>query len=164
MFTDLKMRDDPPVPNDHGYVSAPRLTKHQFGTVIGLPQRLAAWCDRMGKDRSLPWAGLGIIKDLETAMQLLNLTEFAEWLRTKGDPAYQHFGDDILADQETIEAVHQALHTAGHDQHDPVAGVEALDREVRSVDAIRQVLIDTGALAKDDTETALPDLLRALLS
>lgn len=164
MFTDLKLRDDPPEPNDHGYVSKPRPAHHQHGTVIGLPQRLAAWIDRMGKDRSLPWAGLGIIKDMETAVQLLNLREFAEWLRTKGDPEHQGFADDILADQETIEAVHDALKHAGHDVTDPVQGVEALDDEVRKVDAVRQVLIDTGALSKDDTDTDMVALLRALLS
>ena len=164
LLTDLKLRDDPPQPNDHGYVSKPRPAMHQFGTVIGLPQRLAAHINRLGTDRSLPWVGLGLINDLEIAVQLLNLTEFAEWLRTKGDPEHARFGDDILADQETLEAVHQALHTAGHDQADPVAGVESLDEEVRQVDAIKQVLIDTGALAKDDTKTDMVALLRALLS
>lgn len=165
LLTDLQMRDDPPTPNDHGYVSAPRPTKRQFGTVIGLPQRMAAWVDRMGKDRSLPWVGLGIIKDMEMAVQLLNLREFAEWLRTKGDPEHQGFADDILADQETLDAVRDACNTAGYrDEPDVVRAVELLDDEVRKVDAVRQVLIDTGALAKDDTETDVPSLLRALLS
>lgn len=161
---DLKMRDDPPEPNQHGFVSAPRPTHLQFGAVVGLRQRLAEWCTCLGTDRTLPWVGLGLIRDLEIAMQLLDLREFAEWLRTKGDPDHARFADDILADQETIEAVHDALKHAGHDVHDPVMGVEALDKEVRQVDAIKQVLVDTGALAKDDEETDLVALLRALLS
>lgn len=140
-----------------GYVSP-------YGQLRGLRERLAAWRTRMCTDRSMPWLGTGIIADLEAVMRLLNLREFAEWLRVNGSPEHQAFADDILRDQETIEAVHDALKHAGHDVPDPVQGVEALDDEVRKVDAVRQVLVDCGALAPDDLETNVPDLVRALLS
>ena len=155
------VRPATPVANDHGYV--PRYVS-PHGHLVGLRARLAQWAARMGTDRSLPWVGLGLVNDLEVVVQLLNLREFAEWLKVQGPAEHQAFADDILRDQETIDAVGDALKHAGHEVDDPVQGVEALDREVRQVDAIRQVLVDTGALAPDDQDTAIPDLLRALLA
>lgn len=164
MLADLPLRDDPPEPNQHGYVSKPRPTHHQHGTVIGLPQRLAEWARRMGTDRMLPWAGLGIIKDMEIAVQLLNLREFAEWLRTKGDPAHQGFADEIVD-------AYDALRTAGYATPSLATNVDGLDDENRQneaqamvLDDVRKVLVETGALSADDRETPLPDLVRALLS
>lgn len=155
------VRPAAPVANDHGYI--PRYVS-PHGHLVGLRGRLQRWVERMGTDRSLPWVGLGLVADLEVLMRLLNLREFAEWLKVHGPAEHQAFADDILRDQETIEAVHDALKHAGHEVSDPVQGVEALDDEVRQVDAIRQVLVDTGALAADDQDTKLPDLLRALLA
>lgn len=155
------VRPAAPKPNEHGYTSN---YVTPSGHLEGLRGRLARWVERMGTDRSLPWVGLGLVRDLEVVMRLLNLREFAEWLKLHGPPEHQEFADDILRDQETIEAVHDALKHAGHEVIDPVAGVEALDGEVRQVDAIRQVLVETGALAADDQDTPIPDLLRALLA
>lgn len=155
------VRPAAPVANAHGYTPT-YVSPH--GHLVGLRGRLRRWVERVGTDRSLPWVGLGLVADLEVLMRLLNLREFAEWLKLHGPAEHQAFADDILRDQETIEAVHDALKHAGHDVIDPVQGVEALDDEVRQVDAIRQVLVDTGALAADDQDTKLPDLLRALLS
>lgn len=164
MLADLKLRDDPPQPNDHGYVSKPRPTRHQFGTVIGLPQRLAEHIRRLGTDRSLPWVGLGLINDLEIAVQLLNMREFAEWLRTKGDPAHARFADEIIDAQD-------ALAIAGYHTPSLAENVSGLDDENREneqramvLDEVRKVLVQTGALAADDKDTPLPDLVRALLS
>lgn len=163
-LSDLPLRDPPPTTNDHGYVSKPRRTEHQFGTIIGLAQRLAAAVERMGRDRTLPWVGLGIIKDMETTVQLLNMREFAEWLRTKGDPAHARFADEIIDAQD-------ALAIAGY--HTPSLGenVSGLDDENREnekqalvLDEVRKVLVETGALSADDKQTPLPDLVRALLS
>lgn len=139
-----------------------------YGQIPGLPGRLADWLHRLRTDRTLPWVGLGLIHDLEALMQLLDLQEFAEWLRTKGDPAHAQFADAILRDQFTLEAVREAVDIAGYRTvSDPVKAIETLDQECRGhealADQMRQVLIDTGALAPDDTVTPLPDLLRALL-
>lgn len=155
----VKVRPDAPVANQHGYIST-YVSPH--GCLVGLRDRLQRWVDRCGRDRSLPWAGLGFINDLEAVVQLLNLREFAEHLRVNGTPEQQAFAADILADQETIEAVRMAVDTAGYrDEPDPVRAVEIMDDEAR---AVRKVLIDCGALASDDEETNVPDLVRALLS
>lgn len=160
------VRPATPEPNQHGYVSS-HVSPH--GHLSGVRERLRRWIDRMGRDRSLPWVGLGFVKDLEVILQLLNLQEFAEWLRVNGPPEHRGFADDILADQFTLEAVRGAVDTAGYREVvDPVKAVELLDEENRANEAtgkaLRQVLVDTGALADDDYETSLPDLLRALLS
>ena len=135
-----------------------------YGCAPGLLGRLEKWHHMISTDRRLPWHGLGFVHDLELVMKLLNLEEYANWLKVHGDPEQQRFAEDILHDQATIADVQLALRHAGQEQEDPVAGVEALDREVRSVDAIREVLVTAGALAPDDEETPLPDLIRALLS
>lgn len=164
LLTDLKMRDEPPQPNEHGYASKPRPTMRQFGTVVGLQQRLVDHIRRLGTDRTLPWVGLGLINDLEIAVQLLNLKEFAEWLRTKGDPAHASFADEI-------SDAYDALADAGYATPSLASNVAGLDDENRQneakamqLDDLRGVLVATGALAADDRETDLPALLRALLS
>lgn len=43
-----------------------------YGAREGLPDRLDAWVKRLGEDRSLPWAGLGLIADLKTAAAMLS--------------------------------------------------------------------------------------------
>ena len=133
-----------------------------YGQLRGLPQRLAQWRARLGTDRTLPWVGTGLIADLEATMRLLNLREFADHLRVNGTPEQQAFAADILADQDTLEAVRQAVDTAGkRDVPDPVRAIEIMDDEQR---AVRRVLIECGALAADDEDTDVAGLVRALLS
>jgi hypothetical protein len=100
-------------------------------------------------------------------MRLLNLREFAEWLKLHGPAEHRDFADNILADQDTLESVRQAVDTAGY-RHvsDPVKAVEMLDEEARggTGEAVRAVLVSVGALAESDHETSIPDLVRALLS
>jgi len=43
----------------------------RFGERDGLTERLEEWARRLGQDKSLPWAGLGLIKDLNTAVSVL---------------------------------------------------------------------------------------------
>jgi len=139
------------------------------GRPEGLPGRLAMWAERLGTDHSLPWVGLGLIRDLELAMRLLNVREFAEHLRANGTPEQQRFADDILANEFTLASVRTAVDTAGYrDEPDPVRAVEALDMENRRNEAlgaaVRDVLVEKGALAPDDTATDIPGLIRVLLS
>jgi hypothetical protein len=131
---------------------------------MNLAQRLAKWVDRLGSDKSLPWVGLGLIRDLEEALRLLNMREFAEWLRDKGDPAHARFADEILEAQD-------ALRVAGYGSPVLAKNIDALDDENReherqalALQDVRKVLVEYGALASDDRDTPLPDLVRALLS
>ena len=140
-----------------------------YGKAPGLLARLAYWSRQFRTNRALPWFGTGFIADLEFVMKLLNLREYAEWLKLHGPAEQQQFADDILRDQETLEAVGDALRHAGLQNYDEVAAVELLDRERRrnnseEIDAIRAVLVENGALEESDHDTPLADLLRALLS
>lgn len=40
----------------------------QYGKFEGLTNRLRNWKDRLSKDRTLPWVGLGIIADIDAAI------------------------------------------------------------------------------------------------
>jgi hypothetical protein len=139
-----------------------------YGQPCGLSARLARWAERMGTDRSLPWAGLGIIGDLKLAASILNLREFAEYVRTNGAPEHRQWADDILRLDETADAVDSALCRAGLTNYVPPAGVETLQRErdaaVREVFQVRQLLVGMGVLDEGDNVTPMPDLLRALLA
>lgn len=135
----------------------------EYGTPGGLAERLRGWIDRLSRDKTLPWPGLGIIRDLEMALQLLNMREFAEWLRDKGDPAHGRFADEIIEAQNLLA-------DAGHRSGTLADSVESLDFENRDAIAkalvladVRKVLVDTGCLSADDHDTPLPDLVRALL-
>jgi len=44
----------------------------KYGAREGLADRLDDWRNRLGKDRSLPWIGLGLIADLQAAADALN--------------------------------------------------------------------------------------------
>lgn len=44
---------------------------NRFGDREGLTERLEEWAKRLGQDKSLPWAGLGLIRDLETAVSVM---------------------------------------------------------------------------------------------
>lgn len=144
-----------------GYVSP-------YGKPAGLQQRLAEWAERMGRDRSLPWAGLGIIGDLTLAAKILNLREFAEHLRVNGTPEQRQWADEILRNEETLEGVTQALSDGGLRNYDQVAGVETLNRErdeARArLRAVRAVLEQAGVVDDATPDADLPDLLRALLA
>jgi hypothetical protein len=136
----------------------------EYGTPAGLPERLQKWRDTLCTTRSLPWLGAGLIKDLEIAMQLLNMREFAEYVRDKGDPAHARFADEILQAQGILA-------DAGHRSGTLADSVDALDDENREnvakaviFEEVRQVLVDTGCLQANDHETPVPDLVRMLLT
>jgi len=136
----------------------------EYGTPAGLDVRLRKWRDTLCTTRSLPWLGAGLIKDLEVTVQLLNMREFAEWLRDKGDPAHARFAEEILEAQD-------ALRIAGYGSPTLASNIDGLDDENRQHEAqamvlqdVRKVLVETGALAADDRDTPLPLLVRALLS
>lgn len=128
----------------------------------------------MRTDRSIPWLGTGLIQDIELVMQILNLREFAEWLRTNGPPEHARFAREILSMEETLEAFECATDRVKADiacdppATDPVSVVEVLDATAcdaqRQLDRMRDVFCSVYALEDGDEETDLPDLLRALLS
>lgn len=143
-----------------------------------LTERLAQWSARLRQaGAGVPpigdvpagafWGGL--ISDLEKTMQILNLREFGEWLRTHGPDEHRQFATEILDQAETIEAYDDAVNHAA-ERHglgewaDPVAAVEALDGKAKDYEAIRSALVDIGALGEDDDETPVADLVRALLA
>lgn len=141
----------------NGYVSP-------YGKVAGLTRRLAEFAQRLRTDRSYPWLGTGIIADLEAIVAILNLREFGEYLRVHGTDS--RWGNEILellekseGDDETIEAFETAIECPAN--KDVVRHAENLKGEV---DAVRKVLVETGALAEGDDQTPIPDLLRMLLS
>ena len=43
-----------------------------YGSREGLPDRLKKWVERLGKDKSLSFPGLGLIEDLKAAAAALN--------------------------------------------------------------------------------------------
>jgi hypothetical protein len=46
--------------------------KREFGQREGLSERLRDWRTRLGKDKSLPWVGLGLLDDLVAAADALD--------------------------------------------------------------------------------------------
>lgn len=158
-----------PAPNVNGYT--PRYVS-PHGHLSGLSDRLAAVVERLRTDRTLPFVGLGLVEDLEAVLKLLNLREFAEWLRVNGAPEHGRWADDILDLEqigESFEAVQDAVRSASWTtEEDPVRAVEVMDGEIERLqeahEEIRRVLIQCGALAADDEQTDIPSLIRALLS
>ncbi len=155
------MTDDltPPHWGGPGYTSP-------YGKPRGLAQRLDEWAGRMGTDRSLPWAGLGIIGDLELAASILNRREWLESLRLSDDPEAQRFAAELLDDVDEWEAAEDAaahIKSLPGEPHalPPVDTIERLDAENA---AVRDVLVSCGALAPGDKDTPIADLVRALLS
>lgn len=167
------LRDPPPRPSPLGYLPEPRPASRQYGRVRGLRTRLANWQRVLTTDRARPWLGTGLIEDLRTAMQLLNLREFAEWLRVSGAPEHAEFAAEILSNEDYVEAIDaaaervEAVDGRPHVAH-PATTIAALDEAAlqarRDYEAVRDVLVSVGALADDDTETPVADLVRALLS
>lgn len=144
-----------------------------YGKPAGLPRRLAEWAQRMGTDRSLPWAGTGIIEDLKLAAAALNKREWLEAMRLSDDPEAQRFAAELLDDDETLDAAWNAAEHAKAlpddvDKLDPVAVVETLDATALQAQAtnrgIRRVLEQAGVADDQTTDEELPDLLRALLA
>jgi hypothetical protein len=42
-----------------------------FGKPEGIEKRLAMWANQLGRDKTYPWIGLGIIDDLKCAAEML---------------------------------------------------------------------------------------------
>lgn len=139
------------------------------GKPRGLPGRLADWAARMGTDRSLPWAGLGIVGDLKMAASILNRREWLESLRLSDDPEAARFAAELLDDVDELETVETAAASIkglpDEDYQLPaVETIERLDGVAEQYEAVRAVLVERGALADDDRDTPVGDLVRALLS
>lgn len=137
----------------------------KYGKIADLPERVAYWIGRTSTDKSLPWVGLGLIADLECLMRLLTLKEFGEWCATHPDDEIQQWGAEIIdaaaARGELVEL------TAVVERNLPASGVDYptdVTQAGKSLADVRAVLVEAGALSADDTDTALPDLIRALLS
>ena len=151
-----------------GYVSP-------YGKPRGVVDRLRAWCDRCRRDPASPWPGLGIIGDIEMVLRVLDNREWLESLRAGNDPEAATFAGELLGALDTIEATESAIATADRvielpngEYTDPPRAVEALAQEAHAarhdIGLVRDVLVKAGALADDDEETKLHDLLRALLT
>ena len=74
-----------------------------YGKPQGLAARLLEWAERMANDRSLPWAGLGIIEDIKLAAKFLNSREFLEHLRVHGDGEQARFAQELLDTVDTVD-------------------------------------------------------------
>ncbi len=151
-------------------MTAPIPAHRAYGEIRGLPDRVRHWIDRVGNDPRLPWIGLGLIDDLERVMQLLSLKEFGEWLRTHPDPTLAEWSGEVLtaADDaegyaELVEDIDNALPDGPPGEAYADAVKDCADEANRYRD-MRAVLVETGALAEDDTSTDPADLLRVLLS
>ena len=49
-----------------------RMPGRSYGDRDGLSKSLRVWADRLGRDKTLPWAGSGLIADLESAADALD--------------------------------------------------------------------------------------------
>jgi len=135
-----------------------------YGKITGLPERIGRWLDRL-KSPSLPWIGLGLIEDLRMVMRILSLREFGEFLRSRAG-IDSEWGDEIIAAADAADELDQLQ--ADIEKAVPVAVgqeyADAVEQAAKLGDRMRAVLVETGALADDDTVTDPADLLRALLS
>lgn len=137
-----------------------------YGKFEGLTERLVRWrrdLTRPGSGR--PFYG-GLVADLEVVLRFLNSAEFAEWLRVKGDQEQAKWAADILEALDRGEEYDRLL--LDIEKLVPVAQgqthADAVEQASELGERMRQVLIETGALADDDTVTDPADLLRALLT
>ena len=149
-----------------GYVSP-------YGKPGGLAKRLADWAERLPLDHSYPWVGTGILEDLKLAAAILSKREWLEAMRLSDDPEAQQFAAELLAVCDEWDAAEDACaYVRGIPGEDsalpPVDTIEKLDAAAlaaqRDYGRVRDVLVERGALAHDDTETPVGDLVRALLS
>ena len=155
------VRPPTPEPNAHGYISS-YVSPHGF--LEGLRDRLAKHIDTLGRDKKLPFVGLGIIHDLEVTVQLLEHARICRMAARQGRPRTRPVrrGNSRRAGR---------FATAGYGSPVLAKNIDALDDENRDHKAqamvlqdVRKVLVETGALAADDRDTPLPLLVRALLS
>lgn len=140
-----------------------------YGVIAGLAPRLGAWSAKMrARGSPFPFAA-GLIADLELAMQLLNLREFAQYLEVHGTDEQRRWAGEIHGALDEVEQA-ETLYT-DIEQVLPVAvgqeyseAVEVAAKKAVQYDAVRAVLEQVGAITADDTGTDLPALIRALLS
>lgn len=145
-----------------GYISP-------FGKPRGLASRLADMAGRMGTDRNLPWAGLGIIEDLKLAASILCKREWLEALRLSDDPDAQRFAAEALEDIDELETVETAAASVQGLLDEPhalpgVETIEKLDDKAVALSKIRAVLYEIGVADKATTDDEMADFIRALLS
>lgn len=140
-----------------------------FGKLDGLRARIRKWCDAQHNDRNTPFTGLGVVADWELALQILNLREFAEWLRVQPGP-HADFANEIIeaadAGAELDDLRDHIVHQLGKPEvgasyHDAITDAATAGE---TIDDVRGLLVELGMLADGDTETELAPLLRALLS
>lgn len=152
--------------------AAPGYTPPQYvspyGAIdIGIADRLAAWSRKFRvPNPNVPFYG-GLIADLEVAVRLLNVREYIEWLQVHGDDEQRRWAAELLEladDSETLADIDRVLPAPARDDETHAEAVEALAKKAEQADEVRAVLVQVGALAPDDEATALPDLIRALVS
>lgn len=135
-----------------------------YGKMAGLPERVANWIKRLSSP-ALPWIGMGLIRDLEMVMRILSLREFGEFLRSRSG-IDSEWGDEIIAAADAADELEELQ--ADIEKAVPVEPGEiyadAIERAAKLGERMRAVLVETGALADDDTATDPADLLRVLLS
>jgi hypothetical protein len=142
-------------------------TDRKYGKIEGLTGRIGDWLHRVKYDKSTPWAGLGLCADLEVILRLLSLEEFGQWLRSHSDDELQRWGIEVLDAADAVadlDAMQDEIvkRMGGDDTTEPYLNI--VERVANERDDVRKVLIECGALAPDDTDTNVPDLLRALLA
>lgn len=140
-----------------------------YGKPRGLRARLVKWADEMGTNHTWPWAGLGIIQDIRLVAYILEKREWLEKMRLSTDPEAQQFATELLDDADELETIEWAAADVKGLPKEPHAlpGVETIEKlDAVAVDylAVRNVLVETGALAPDDDQTPVADLLRVLLA
>lgn len=137
-----------------------------FGKLEQLHERLAKFRRRLCERGSGTFVGLGPIADLELVMRLISAREFVEWLRVNGDQEQARWAADILEEMDRGEDYGRL--TDEIERVVPVAPGqeygEAVEQAAALGERMRAVLVETGALADDDTATDPAALLRALLS
>lgn len=135
-----------------------------YGKPGGIVGRLVKLESRLRTDRSLPWFGTGIIEDLRAVIQVLNKREWLERMRLCDDREAQEFAAEVLDDVERLEYVDDAADQSSAKAYDLVEAIKELDAAALDYRAVRDVLVECGALDDNDTETPVADLLRALLA
>lgn len=129
--------------------------ERKYGKIEGITERTADWVRRVSEDKALPWVGLGLIDDLEVILRLLSLEEFGAWLHTHSDDELQRWG---------VEVQEAAAARAELDELPTAETLADNEQAAEAYDAVRNVLVECGALSADDTDTDVPALLRALLA
>lgn len=135
------------------------------GGIRGLPQRMAEWLS-LANNPGTTWLGMGRHADLGLIVRLLSLNEFGQWLRTHSDDELQQWGLEVLEAAEAkdeLEALEGEVATnlPGPEGTSYQGAVRIAGETITNV---RAVLVDIGALAPEDTDTPISDLLRALLA